>query len=44
MRYDCLFYQILESETNLYLVMEYAKGGELFDYIVKKNMLSETLA
>lgn len=33
-------FQILESESNLYLVMEYAKGGELFDYIVKKNQLA----
>ncbi|CAD8064665.1 unnamed protein product [Paramecium sonneborni] len=37
-------YEILESDTNLYLVMEYAKGGELFDYIVKKNQLSEQAA
>ncbi|CAD8060559.1 unnamed protein product [Paramecium primaurelia] len=37
-------YEIIESETNLYLVMEYAKGGELFDYIVKKNQLSELAA
>ncbi|CAD8166345.1 unnamed protein product [Paramecium octaurelia] len=37
-------YEILESDTNLYLVMEYAKGGELFDYIVKKNQLSELAA
>lgn len=36
--------EILESrqtEDNLYLVLEYATGGELFDYIVDKGMLSE---
>ncbi|CAK77224.1 unnamed protein product (macronuclear) [Paramecium tetraurelia] len=37
-------YEILESDENLYLVMEYAKGGELFDYIVKKHQLSEPTA
>lgn len=37
MKYLIYKIQILESETNLYLVMEFAKGGELFDYIVKKN-------
>ncbi|CAD8070100.1 unnamed protein product [Paramecium sonneborni] len=37
-------YEILESDQNLYLVMEYAKGGELFDYIVKKHQLSELIA
>ncbi|CAD8067762.1 unnamed protein product [Paramecium primaurelia] len=37
-------YEILESDENLYLVMEYAKGGELFDYIVKKHQLPEPMA
>ena len=34
-------YDIMESKTNLYFVMEYCKGGELFDYIVKKTKLTE---
>ena len=34
-------YDIMESKTNLYFVMEYCKGGELFDYIVKKKRLTE---
>ena len=34
-------YDIMESKMNLYFVMEYCKGGELFDYIVKKKRLLE---
>ena len=34
-------YDIMESKRNLYFVMEYCKGGELFDYIVKKKRLKE---
>ena len=34
-------YQIIEDSKNYYIIMEYAKGGELFDYIVKKKHLSE---
>ena len=34
-------YDIMESKTNLYFVMEYCKGGELFDFIVKKKRLTE---
>lgn len=28
-------YEIIETKTALLLIMEYASGGELFDYIVK---------
>ncbi|OMJ96206.1 hypothetical protein SteCoe_164 [Stentor coeruleus] len=34
-------YEIIETPKKLYLIMEYASGGELFDYIVKHNKLSE---
>ena len=37
-------YDIMESETNLYFVLEYCKGGELFDYIVKNKRLTENEA
>lgn len=34
-------YEIIETKSNIYLIMEYATGGELFDYIVSKDRLSE---
>lgn len=37
-------YEILESKTNLFLIMEYCPKGELFDYIVKRKKLSEYTA
>ena len=37
-------YEIIETNSKLYLIMEYASGGELFDYIVKHNKVSETKA
>jgi 5'-AMP-activated protein kinase catalytic alpha subunit len=33
--------QIIETKTDIHLIMEYADGGELFDYIVKKKRLDE---
>ena len=34
-------FQILEDPQNYYIIMEYCKHGELFDYIVKSEKLSE---
>jgi 5'-AMP-activated protein kinase catalytic alpha subunit len=34
-------YEIMESKKNLYIVMEYCEGKELFDYIVNKKKLNE---
>lgn len=34
-------YEIIETPKKLYLIMEYASGGELFEYIVKHNKLPE---
>ena len=34
-------FDIMESKSNLYFVLEYCKGGELFDYIVKNKRLRE---
>ena len=34
-------FKILEDSQNFYIIMEYCKHGELFDYIVKHEKLSE---
>ncbi|KRW98684.1 Protein kinase-like domain [Pseudocohnilembus persalinus] len=34
-------YEIIETPKQLFLIMEYAEKGELFDYIVKKQKLKE---
>lgn len=34
-------YDIIETKRQLFLITEYAKGGELFDYIVSKQRLAE---
>ena len=37
-------YEIMETPATLYLVMEYCNNGELFDYIVSKDKLTEKQA
>lgn len=37
----CKLYQVIETSSKIYLVLEYCPGGELFDYIVEKERLSE---
>ena len=34
-------YEVIETSSNIYVVMEYVKSGELFDYIVEKGRLQE---
>ena len=34
-------YQVKETSTTLCMIMEYAEGGELFNYIIEKEHLSE---
>ena len=34
-------YEIIENSKNYYLIMEFAAGGELFNYIVKKKHLDD---
>ncbi|KAI0529010.1 hypothetical protein KFK09_001555 [Dendrobium nobile] len=34
-------YEVIETHTDIYVVMEYVKSGELFDYIVEKGRLQE---
>jgi hypothetical protein len=42
--YVLKLYDLLETSTHLYLVLEHMKGGELFDYIISKGRLSRTVA
>jgi 5'-AMP-activated protein kinase catalytic alpha subunit len=37
-------YQIIETESELYLIMEHANAGELFDYIVKYDRVDDVNA
>ena len=37
-------YEIIETEKELYMIMEFCNGGELLDYIVKHTRLSEKQA
>ena len=34
-------YEVIDTKTAIFMIMEYAAGGELFDYIVSKNRLTE---
>jgi maternal embryonic leucine zipper kinase len=37
----CQLFQVIETETMIYMILEYCSGGELFDYIVAKERLKE---
>jgi serine/threonine protein kinase len=34
-------YEIIETDKELYLIMEYVRGGELFEYIVSRRRVKE---
>jgi serine/threonine protein kinase len=34
-------YEVIDTPADIYVVMEYVKSGELFDYIVEKGRLHE---
>lgn len=34
--------QYIETDTDIYLILEYCSGGELFDYLISKKRLTET--
>ncbi|XP_014261911.1 maternal embryonic leucine zipper kinase-like [Cimex lectularius] len=40
----CKLYQVLETPTHFFMIMEYCSGGELFDHIVEKSKLTEAEA
>ncbi|KAJ3614293.1 hypothetical protein NHX12_017867 [Muraenolepis orangiensis] len=37
----CRMYQVIETTAKICLVLEYCSGGELFDYIIAKECLTE---
>ncbi len=37
----CRLYEIIEDEKKILLIMEFAKKGDLFEYIVKNHHLKE---
>ncbi|KAJ8000485.1 hypothetical protein DPEC_G00180620 [Dallia pectoralis] len=37
----CRLYHVIETATQIFMVLEYCPGGELFDYIIAKDRLSE---
>uniref|UniRef100_A0A8R1TUI5 non-specific serine/threonine protein kinase n=1 Tax=Onchocerca volvulus TaxID=6282 RepID=A0A8R1TUI5_ONCVO len=40
----CRLYQCIDTPVKFFIVMEYCSGGEMFDYIVKKERLEESEA
>ena len=36
-----IYFQVISTPTDIFMVMEYVSGGELFDYIVKHGKLKE---
>ncbi|XP_075267017.1 maternal embryonic leucine zipper kinase [Opisthocomus hoazin] len=37
----CRLYHVIETSKKIFIVLEYCPGGELFDYIISKDRLSE---
>ncbi|XP_032873763.1 maternal embryonic leucine zipper kinase [Amblyraja radiata] len=37
----CRLYHVIETANKIFIIMEYCPGGELFDYIIAKDHLSE---
>jgi len=37
----CKLYQVIETESKIFMVLEYCPDGELFDYIVERDRLTE---
>jgi 5'-AMP-activated protein kinase catalytic alpha subunit len=37
-------FEVIDSPKQIFLIMEYSDGGELFDYIVKHKRIAEPVA
>uniref|UniRef100_UPI00398F8508 maternal embryonic leucine zipper kinase n=1 Tax=Pristiophorus japonicus TaxID=55135 RepID=UPI00398F8508 len=37
----CRLYHVIETAQKIFIILEYCPGGELFDYIISKDRLSE---
>ena len=37
----CKLFQVVETEEQIFVIMEFCSNGELFDYIVAKDKLNE---
>jgi serine/threonine protein kinase len=37
-------FEVIEEDRELYLIMEYAKGGDVHDHLQKQGRMSEPLA
>ena len=37
----CQLYQVIETEEKIFMILEHAPGGEVFDYIVARDRLKE---
>ncbi|KAM5192121.1 maternal embryonic leucine zipper kinase [Mantella aurantiaca] len=37
----CRLYHVIETQKKIFMVLEYCPGGELFDYIIAKDRLTE---
>lgn len=40
----CRLYEVIQTSTDIFLIMEFVDGGELYDYIVKQGHLKEDAA
>lgn len=36
-------YQVISTPTDIFMIMEYVSGGELFEYIVKHRKVSDSV-
>ena len=43
-QYICKLFQVIETDEQIFVVMEFCNNGELFDHIVAKDKLNENEA